>query len=162
MESITTEAKASAAIEPEGTTPAPAPAATAPAAPKTSLVDRVKALLNGTSNADLHAQLRTITGERDTERNRAADLEAKLTAERNKVAGLEQQLADIESALNAQKQVVKATATEIAGSLGVSMEQLPAPRGEEATSKTKTFAQWRAMSPYEQLQFSKAGGTIEG
>ncbi len=117
-------------------TPAPtppvapvAPAAVQPAAPvqrreeaeRPSIADRVKGFMTANAGtAQLAAQIATLTRERDEARQQLGTI----TAERD---DFRRQLTDVEAALSGQQAIVKATATEIASTVGIPLASLPAP-----------------------------------
>lgn len=140
VQAASAETPTAPAAPPAATVPTPAPAppvAPAPAAPaavqapvaqrreeveRPSLADRVKGFM--TANAGTHAltaQISTLTGERDTARTQLAAL----TLERD---NLRRELSDVEAALTGQQNLVRATATEIAQTVGMPLERLPAPQ----------------------------------
>lgn len=128
------------------------------------LLDRIKAALSSNKNvADLHAQISAITGERDTARQALADLQARiglLTTERDTANA---DLAKITALLDGQRDIVKATAAEIASTVGQPLAALPAPLGEEATDKPQaTYAAFKAMDASARDQFFAKGGKIVG
>jgi hypothetical protein len=111
---------------------APAPAAVQPVAParreetegneRPGIAARVKAFMtNNTGTAQLIAQVGTLTRERDDARTQLATL----TRERDEAR---RELADVELALTGQQNIVKATATEIASTVGIPLANLPAPQ----------------------------------
>ncbi len=123
--------------------PAPAGTVTPPlrreeaegtAAPqRPSLADRVRAFTHANAGtAALTAQLATLTRERDEARTQLAAL----TTERDK---LRKELGDVETALTGQKAIVTATAAEIAGSVGIPLDRLPAP---QASSGGNAYERW--------------------
>ena len=171
-----TAAAAPTAPAPEAPAPAPVQAeAPAPkrkedeisaAAPTGSpgLLDRIKAALSSNKNvADLHAQISAISGERDHARQMLAELQARiglLTTERDTANA---DLAKITALLDGQRDIVKATAAEIASTVGQPLAALPAPLAEEATDNPQaTYAAFKAMDATARDQFFAKGGKIVG
>lgn len=158
-----------AALPPAGITAAGGPAGEAPSAPSPApvqaeapapkrkedeisatgntgspgLLDRIKAALSSNKNvADLHAQISAITGERDTARTQLGALQAQinaLTADRDAARA---EIANVTALLDGQRDIVKATAAEIASTVGQPLSALPAPQAE--TENTKTLAELAA------------------
>ena len=96
-----------------------------PGTQRTPLGARIAALFTGAGPAQLHAQIMTLTTERDTLRQQLTAITAERDTLRNELNGVEQ-------ALNAQQNVVRATATEIATTVGIPQSVLPAPVPQEA------------------------------
>lgn len=141
-----------------------APAATAPLVVQRreeedgkppGLAARVKAFLNRDGGATMQAQIQQLIEEKAT-------LQQQLTAAREELARHATERAEIEQALTAQRNVVKATATTIAATMGVPLESLPAPRAEEQTIKTKTRAEFEQLSHPDRNAFMSTGGKIQG
>lgn len=158
--------------------PAPAPVQAEAPAPKRKedeitaagstgspgLFDRIKAALSSNKNvADLHAQISAITAERDTARTQLGALQAQiaaLTADRDAARA---EIANVTALLDGQRDIVKATAAEIASTVGQPLAALPAPLAEEATDKPQaTYAAFKAMDASARDQFFAKGGKIVG
>ena len=170
-----TAAGAPTAPAPEA--PAPAPVLAEAPAPKRKedeisaagttgspgLLDRIKAALSSNKNvADLHAQITAITGERDTARTQLGALQAQITALTADRDAAHADLAKITALLDGQRDIVKATAAEIASTVGQPLAALPAPLGEEATENLKTFAEFQSLSHPARNEFFAKGGKLKG
>ena len=154
-----------AASAPTPAVPAPAaPAAQTPAAPvqrreeeegqqAPGIAARVKAFLNRDGSASLIAQINQLTTERDTMKQQLATVSAEL-------AKYKSDFAEIEQALSEQRNVVKATATTIAQTIGIPLESLPAPRTQDQTENTITRADFEKLSHAERNAFFQKGGTF--
>ena len=158
------EAPAPAPVQAEAPAPkrkedeVPAP----PASGSPGLLDRIKAALSSNKNvADLHAQISAITGERDTARTQLGALQAQisaLTADRDAARA---EIANVTALLDGQRNIVQATAAEIASTVGQPLSALPAPLGEEATeAPSKTYADFKALDSTAREAFFAKGGKI--
>lgn len=96
-------------------------------AARPSLGDRVRAFANRDGTAGLQAQLRTVTGERDTLRASFDALAIERDALRAERDGLQAQVREVENALTAQGNVVQQTARAIESTVGIPAAALPAP-----------------------------------
>lgn len=107
------------------TAPVPAPAAARREEEekrKPSLVDRINAFKNGhAGTAALTGQITTLTRERDEARQQLGVI----TSERD---DFRRQLTEVEAALGTQQNIVRATAAEIASTVGIPLDRLPAPQ----------------------------------
>jgi len=165
-------------VAPAPEAPAPAPVQAEAPAPKRKedeisaagttgspgLLDRVKAFLTNNKNvADLHAQISAISGERDTARTQLGALQAQisaLTADRDAARA---EIANVTALLDGQRNIVQATAAEIASTVGQPLAALPAPLAEEATEKPQaTYAEFKAKDASARDQFFAKGGKIVG
>lgn len=161
---------------PEAPTPAPVQAeAPAPkrkedevpapvASGSPGLLDRIKAALSSNKNvADLHAQISALTGERDEARGWAAGMKAQIAALTTERDTARAEIANVTALLDGQRDIVKATAAEIASTVGQPLSALPAPLAEEATDKPKaTYTEFKAMDASARDQFFAKGGKIVG
>lgn len=132
-----------------------APAATAPLVVQRreeedgkapGLAARVKAFLNRDGSATMQAQLQQIIEEKAT-------LQEQLTAARDELARHAAERAEIEQALTEQRNLVKATATTIAATMGVPLESLPVP-SEKVPSRA--CDQWLAATGTEKASLYRA------
>lgn len=133
--------------------PPAAPAAVVPAAVsparreetevKPSIAERLKARLGINGPADLQAQVRVLTGERDTLRGQLQAVMAERDGFRAERDRLQADLGEVERALETQQNVVTATATQIATQVGQPLAALPAPVAGDG-EPTDPVAEWRA------------------
>lgn len=139
-----------------------APAATAPLVVQRreeedgkppGLAARVKAFMNRDGGATMQAQLQQLIEEKAT-------LQQQLTAARDELARHATERAEIEQALTEQRNVVKATATTIAATMGVPLESLPAPRSAEQAQNKITRAEFDQMNHAQKNEFFQKGGTF--
>lgn len=128
------------------------------------LLDRIKAALSSNKNvADLHAQISAISGERDNARTQLGALQAQIAALTSERDTARAEIANVTALLDGQRDIVKATAAEIASTVGQPLSALPAPLAEEATDKPKaTYADFKAMDATARDQFFAKGGKIVG
>lgn len=135
-------------------TETPAPDAPAAVAKKPSLADRISAFRTANAgSSDIAAQLAA-------EQSRSTSLTASLTVMQKERDDLRAEMVQIEAALSAKTNAVKATAAEIAASVGIPAAQLPAPEAQSESPKEMKRAAFAALSPSAQAKFCKQGGVV--
>ena len=112
--------------------------ATAPRHP--SLADRVKAFMGNSDAPALHAKISALTLERATAQTQHATLTAQLATLTRERDDARAELATVEAALEGKASLVKATAAEIAQTVGMPMASLPAPLSEQQTATVAELA----------------------